>query len=116
MIAQAILRTYPQAQFIRVDAREVAFSDPSSQTRVRYFNSAKGALNVIKFDRGDKDIKPFALNLHDGVVIPMGWKAKHPGSTRKGKIYKRTGRKVTRYTKFRHYGACNIKDSEAEVL
>lgn len=116
MIAQAVMRSFPGAQFLRIDAREIAFSDPQTQTRRRYFNTAKGAKAVLKFDKGDRDIRPFGLHLNDGIVVPMGWRAKHPGSTRKGKIYRRTGKKGVRYTKFRHFGACNIQVPESEGI
>lgn len=114
MEAQAILRHFPEAQFIRCDTREISFSLPSIQRRRRYFQTPVSAKNVVKFDRGE-EIKPFKLDLTNGIEIPMGWKAKHPGSTRKHKIYKKTGKKAVRYSKHRHFGACNISDAEAEV-
>lgn len=116
MIARSVMRAFPGAQYLRCDRREIAFSDPATHTRRRYFNTPAGANAVWLFDQGRKDeIKPFRLNLHDGVVIPMGWQAKHPGSDRRNKIYKKTGKKAMRFTRRRSYGACNITGTEAEV-
>lgn len=111
MIAQAIKDKYPQAIYLNVTLRECAWSDPKANVRHRYFTPASAAKALRRYDAG-LPVKPFYLHLNDGITFPMGWRAKHPGSTRKGKRYRRTGVVGVRYTKYRSFGANNIKDEE----
>jgi hypothetical protein len=115
MVAQAVMSRFPEAQYIRCDTREVSFSLPSKKIRRRYFMTPGTAKAVVHFDRGEKDkLTPFVARLNDGIEVPMGWRAKHPGSTRKHKLYRKTGKGI-RYTKHRHFGACNISQADAEI-
>lgn len=114
VVAQAVLSFCPSATHIHCDIKEVSWSDPTTQMRTRMFNTPRGAALIRAFDKGEMEkIKPTRLRLNEGITFPMGWRAKHPGSTRKGKTYKRTGKAGIRYTKYRHFGACNIQDYEA---
>lgn len=114
--ARAVMRRFPEAQFIRADTKELSFSLPSLKRRFRYFMPAAGAQFVTRFDQGDSTLGPTTLRLNNGMDIPMGWQAKHPGSTRKARVYRRTGKKAIRYTKHRSFGACNIPQHQAEAI
>ena len=114
MVAQAIMEKIPHATHVHVTTREVSWSDPVSRERHRYFNTPTGDMAVRRFDAG-LPVTPFALHLNDGITFPMGWKAKHPGSTRKGKTYRRTGKTGVRYSKHRTFGANNIKGYEESL-
>lgn len=115
MIAQAVKRVFPKAQYVWCDTREIAFSDPVTQTRRRYFNTPIGARAAALFDQGSAELKPFVLRLNEGVMYPMGWHKKHPGSTRQQKTYRKTGRKAIRYKRHRAFGACVIDQNEREA-
>lgn len=116
-IAHAVLRVFPDAEYLRVDMNEVAFSLPSRGIRRRYFQTAPGAKATFHFDRGELDkLHPFTLRLNDGIEVPMGWRAKHPGSSRAGKTYRNTGWVApVRFTRRRYFGACNIATEEGEL-
>ncbi len=112
-VAHAVLDRCPQATFINCSLREISWSNPRTGERSRYFPTAATAAAIIAYDRGDK-VKPFMARLNNGVIFPTGWKAKHPGSSRVGKVFKRTGIKRVVFTRRRSFGACNISIPEID--
>ncbi len=106
MIADGIRLARPDARFIRVTAQCIAFSDHEAGLRYKFFTPQRAIKALLKFDEGDKDIKPFRVRLVDGNVYKAGWKANHPNSDRRGKRYRKTGITRPRGPQKREFGMC----------
>lgn len=93
MIADAIKKRIPKAQYISVDLQSVRFTDPDEGIRYKYFTPLFGQQALVKFDRGDV-VKPFTITLKDGIKEKAGWvgQANRKG-TRKYKPRKKTAYK-----------------------
>src|SRR5215510_12137360 len=86
MIADAIAKANPHAQYIKVDVQTIRWSDPRTGERYICLTPPKAQLNIIDWDQGQQ-IAPFQFNVQPIKVTKMGWQPKHPNSTRKGKRY-----------------------------
>lgn len=63
MIADAVKECCPTAQYITVDLQTIRFTDPAKRQRVKYLTPAAAQSALLKFDRGDKTIRPFTFAL-----------------------------------------------------
>lgn len=94
MIADAIKEKCPNAQYILVDLQSIRFSDAKKKQRYTYLTPPLAQHNLLKFDMGDKSIKPFVFSLNRPQVREMGWKGQRSeGASRKGLTYRKTGKK-----------------------
>lgn len=102
MIADAVRKSIPTAQYISVDLQTVRFTVRGE--RYTYLTPPLAQLALIAFDHGKK-VKPFQFTLCQGSRQLAGWQAKHKGKSRKGKGYKKTNRKrLYKVSRFRQYG------------
>lgn len=95
MIADAVKAAVPDAQYILVDLQSIRFSRKALKRRYTYLTPPIAQQNLLRFDHGDKTIKPFAFSLNAPRTRGMGWKAQgnRTEPNRKGKRYRKTGKK-----------------------
>lgn len=63
MIADAIKEKHPLAQYIQVDVQSIRFSNPKTGKRYIYMTPPIAQMNLLKFDKGDKTLKPFEFTV-----------------------------------------------------
>jgi hypothetical protein len=104
MIADSLRNHFPEAQYIKVDTQSIQFSLPRERRRYKFLTPRIGQVNILRFDKGLK-VKPFQMTLVDYIVRPMGWARNHPNSpSRKGKKYRKTGKKRIIARREREFG------------
>lgn len=107
MIADAIKSAVPSAKYISVDLQSVRFtkfSEKGKGKRFCYLTPPTAQVALLDFDQG-RSVKPFNITLHAPRTRKAGWKANHPGSSRRGKVYHKTGRKRVGFPKIeREFG------------
>lgn len=93
MIADAIKEKCPRAQYILVDLQSIRFSDPDKGLRYTYLTPPTAQSALLRFDAGDKAIRPFDFRLTKPATREMGWQGQRSkGASRKGRKYRRTGK------------------------
>lgn len=104
MIADAIHKTIPNATYVSVDTQKIEYSDKKKGIRYTFLTPTKAQKAIIQFDQG-KEVKPFTFTTKQVKTRSIGWRASHPSSpSRKGKTYKKTGRKNRRVRPIRKFG------------
>lgn len=117
MIADAIKRQIPTAQFIVVDIQAIRWSDKATHKRHTCLTPPMAQYNLIRFDRGDHGIQPFAFDLVPQMTRATGWKgqrrsaaAERPTHT----AYRKTGVARVVATKEREFGLRKLVIGKAE--
>lgn len=70
MFADAIREKVPTAKFIMVDLQTIRFTD--GDTRYTYLTPAVAQTALLKFDQGDRSIRPFTLTLQGAKTRKSG--------------------------------------------
>lgn len=95
-IANALKEAIPRARSIKVDTRDIRWSDPVTHTRHIIPTPIRTAVPFIVDWDQKKPVTPFTLRIQSKQArqVPMGWsRQRSDGATRKGKKYRKTGRK-----------------------
>jgi hypothetical protein len=92
MIADAIKESIPAALYIMVDLQSIRYTDPKKGQRFTYMTPAAAQRNLLKFDRGDKTLRPFTFSLNSPKVRAVNTKT---NSTKKAK--RRTAAHLKKY-------------------
>lgn len=103
MIADAVRAAVPDARYISVDLQSIRWSNMKSGKRFTAFTPRIGQHKLLDFDQGHS-VQPFEMEVTPVSTRKVGWKPNHPTSSRKGKKYKSTGKKVYRARKERQFG------------
>lgn len=86
MIADAIREAIPKARRILVDTQTIRFSLDDVRLRFTYLTPPAAQAAIIRFDKGDRTIRPFEFTLGPPVrvrpVNPNPAKARRPPQTK----------------------------------
>jgi hypothetical protein len=114
-VSDSVQLAYPHFTHIETLSNGIYFTIPDDGMRYQCILPTVADVALRKFDGGSRP-EPFTFKTTGFAYKKSGWTANHPNSTRAGKVYQKTDRRIPKTRKFREFGANIFKKQEEAGL